>query len=76
MYNIFEQAVLPTHTVAPHLLEQMRQSGAVGAMMSGSGPSVFGLFESEAAARTAAERIERELGIRAFVANPVEPRND
>ena len=76
MYNIFEQAVLPTHTVAPHLLDRMRRSGAVAAMMSGSGPSVFGLFENEAAARMAAEGIERELGIRAFVANPVDPKND
>ena len=72
MYNIFEQVVLPNHTVAPRLIEQMRESGAIAAMMSGSGPSVFGLFEPEAAAHASAERIEAELGIPAFVTRPTE----
>ena len=72
MYNIFEEAVLPTHTTAPRLLEQMRRSGATAAMMSGSGPSVFGLFDTEEAARGAAEKIRSELGIPAFVTRPTQ----
>ena len=71
MYNIFEEVVLPTHSTAGRLLETVRQSGATAAMMSGSGPSVFGLFESEAQARAAAKRIEETLGIPAHVARPV-----
>ncbi len=76
MYNIFEQAVLPTHAVAPRLLETMRQGGSVAAMMSGSGPSVFGLFDSEDAARAVTERIASEMGIPAFVAKPLGSLND
>jgi 4-diphosphocytidyl-2-C-methyl-D-erythritol kinase len=76
MFNIFEQAVLPTHSVAPRLLTAMRESGSVAAMMSGSGPSVFGLFAEEAMARTAAERIGNDLGIRAFVTRPVNCYDD
>ena len=70
MYNIFEQAVLPTHSTAPRLIGEMRQRGALAAMMSGSGPSVFGLFEEESVAREAAAGIERELGIAVHVTHP------
>ena len=75
MYNIFEEAVLPTHTTAPRLLEQMRRSGATAAMMSGSGPSVFGVFpKGDGAAQSAAERAREALealGIPAWVCEPV-----
>ena len=70
MYNIFEEAVLPTHSVAPLLLACLKQSGSVAAMMSGSGPSVFGLFADEVSAYAAAQRIEREAGIPAYVTRP------
>ena len=40
----------------------MRENGAIGAMMSGSGPTVFGLFENRAAAREAQRKI-RESGL-------------
>lgn len=70
MYNIFEQAVLPTHSTAPQLIAQMRRRGAIAAMMSGSGPSVFGLFEHQAAAREVAAGIAREMGIAVHVTRP------
>jgi hypothetical protein len=61
----FEQAVLPTHAVAPRLLETMRQGGSVAAMMSGSGPSVWGLFEDSAQAERAKEALVA-AGARAY----------
>ena len=70
MYNIFEEAVLPTHSVAARLLACLRRNGSEAAMMSGSGPSVFGLFSNEASARGAAAQIEREFGIPAHVTRP------
>lgn len=70
MYNIFEQVVLPTHSVAPRLLALLRAVHATAAMMSGSGPSVFGLFADEQTARNAAAQIEAELGIPAHVTVP------
>ena len=37
--------------------ERMLQAGALGACMSGSGPTVFGLFPDFAAAETAGEKL-------------------
>ncbi len=47
-FNLFESAVLPRHEAARTLRETMTQAGAVCARMSGSGPSVYGLFDGEA----------------------------
>lgn len=70
LYNIFEQAILPTHTVARALIDAMRQGGAQAAMMSGSGPSVFGLFADAQTAQRAAAHIESTMGIRAHLTQP------
>ena len=75
-YNIFEQAVLPTHEVAPGLLALMREGGAFAARMSGSGPSVFGLFTEERAARETAGQIGHRMGIRAFVTRAAGAENN
>lgn len=56
MYNIFEDVILPGHSVASRLKEIMLECGAVGAMMSGSGPSVFGIFLNKEDAVRAVER--------------------
>ncbi len=47
LYNSFERAILPVHPTAAKVKEIMLENGASAAMMSGSGPSVFGLFASE-----------------------------
>ncbi|MBQ9162989.1 MAG: 4-(cytidine 5'-diphospho)-2-C-methyl-D-erythritol kinase [Clostridia bacterium] len=44
-YNIFESAVLCERPVAQRIKDVMMEAGARGAMMSGSGPSVFGIFD-------------------------------
>lgn len=43
-FNIFESVVLPTHPVARAIRDTLLDAGAMTAMMSGSGPSVFGIF--------------------------------
>ena len=67
MYNIFESAVLPVCPQAQAIKEKMLEQGALGAMMSGSGPSVFGIFES----REKAEQVASLIGENAFVASSV-----
>jgi 4-diphosphocytidyl-2-C-methyl-D-erythritol kinase len=52
--NDFEDAVMDAHPGIRLVKDVMLQSGAAGALMSGSGSSVFGLFDSEAAARACA----------------------
>ena len=69
-YNIFENAVFPTCFKAEQLKERMLALGALASLMSGSGPSVFGIFDSETAARSAAAAIAFE-GARAFYATTV-----
>ncbi|AGY56900.1 4-(cytidine 5'-diphospho)-2-C-methyl-D-erythritol kinase [Gloeobacter kilaueensis] len=43
LHNDLERAVLPAHPEVAHLRERLIEAGALAAMMSGSGPSVFGL---------------------------------
>lgn len=52
MGNVLEEVTIPAHPVIGEIRELMRAEGALGAMMSGSGPTVFGIFEKyeEAAA--------------------------
>lgn len=45
LFNIFEAPVIAERPVAKRLLEALRESGALAARMSGSGPSVFGVFD-------------------------------
>lgn len=57
-YNIFESAVLPLHATASRLREIMSAHGAILSMMSGSGPSVFALYENSRDAEAAADEIK------------------
>ena len=61
MYNIFESAVLPECPMAEEARSIMLERGAIGAMMSGSGSTIFGLYRDEREAVGAYETL-RELG--------------
>ena len=65
VYNRFECVIEPQRPAVMQLKEQLRACGAYAARMSGSGPSVYGLFASgEDAARAAAQL--RDAGVCAF----------
>lgn len=69
-YNIFEEAVFPVCPGARELKAKMLNLGATHSAMSGSGPSVFGVFScAEEAMR--AERELTNLGYNAFYAESV-----
>ena len=70
MYNAFELAVLPTHENARLVKRVMLDSGAVSAMMSGSGSTIFGLFEDDNSI-AAAQRSLAEAGFDSHVCEPV-----
>ncbi|MCI5517042.1 4-(cytidine 5'-diphospho)-2-C-methyl-D-erythritol kinase [Roseburia sp. MUC/MUC-530-WT-4D] len=53
MGNVLETVTIPNYPVIAQIKEQMMRSGAVNSMMSGSGPTVFGLFENEKQAQKA-----------------------
>ncbi len=69
MGNILETVTIPAHPVIQDIKDKMMAMGAVGAMMSGSGPTVFGLFMSPAKAEEAYE--EMRYGSSASMARQV-----
>ncbi len=47
MGNVLETVTIPNYPVIAEIKEHMMEHGALNSMMSGSGPTVFGLFDSE-----------------------------
>ena len=53
MGNILETVTVAHYPEIASLKEIMKEHGALNALMSGSGPTVFGLFEDEKTAKRA-----------------------
>ncbi len=66
-YNVFEDAIFSTCHGAKCLKRRISELGALVSMMSGSGPSVFGVFPDGESAAAAARELSAE-GYRAYVA--------
>ncbi|MBR6782131.1 MAG: 4-(cytidine 5'-diphospho)-2-C-methyl-D-erythritol kinase [Clostridia bacterium] len=71
-FNLFETVVLPERPVARGIKETLLASGAITAMMSGSGPSVFGVFPKGDGSAQKALAALTERGIPAWGCEPVE----
>ena len=59
MGNLLETVTIPRYPVIDEIKCCMLEHGALGAMMSGSGPTVFGLFADGAAAKSAFEAVRK-----------------
>ena len=68
LYNKFE-LVTPEHVGSAALKEQFLQTGAYGALMSGSGSAVFAIYPDIAAARKAKDALSEDMDI--FLCTPV-----
>lgn len=55
--NVLESVTIPQHPEIAYLKQQMTDYGAINSMMSGSGPTVFGLMPDETTAQAAAEKL-------------------
>ena len=55
MGNLLEEVTVQEYTVIAQIKENLMEHGALNAMMSGSGPTVFALFEERSTAREAAD---------------------
>ena len=53
MGNVLETVTISKYPVVEEIKDCMKENGALNAMMSGSGPTVFGLFEDEKTAKAA-----------------------
>jgi 4-diphosphocytidyl-2-C-methyl-D-erythritol kinase len=62
--NDLQAAALSLRPELEHVLERLRQAGALAAGISGSGPTAFGLFRSPADAERAARELEDALAVR------------
>lgn len=71
LYNIFESGVLPERPVAQKIRQFLTEQGALAAMMSGSGPSVFGIFSDDQLAAQVAESLKKQ-GVFACVCRPMD----
>lgn len=69
--NVFEQAVDVHERVS--IKEIMRNNDAMGCCMSGSGPTVFGIFENSENAEKCAQELSKKIkGIAVHVCTPAE----
>jgi 4-diphosphocytidyl-2C-methyl-D-erythritol kinase len=59
LYNRLQDAVCPAHPVVAEITSSLLRSGAVVALMSGSGSGVFAAFRNSRAAESARRRLER-----------------
>ena len=66
MGNLLETVTIPEYPVIQEIKDFMMKCGAVNAMMSGSGPTVFGLFNNHRQAETACDSL-RESGLAKMV---------
>lgn len=57
MGNVLQNVTETEYPVITQIKEEMIKGGAINAMMSGSGPTVFGLFTNPQAAQNAYERL-------------------
>ena len=77
MGNVLERVTVPEYPVINEIKQLMVDNGAMGAMMSGSGPTVFGIFTSYAKAKEAYEKIEQSgLSKQIYLTTPYNQRED
>ena len=71
LHNDLEQVTIPRYPVIGRIKQKLLDEGASGALMSGSGPTVFGLFdglsEAEAAHDSLTRRFTEQAGYKVFL---------
>lgn len=71
LYNVFEDVLEPRHRqTVDEIKSTLIEYGALGAVMSGSGPTVFGLYQEEGTARKAAQVLAEQYKD-VFVCQPI-----
>lgn len=61
--NVLETVTVSEYPIIAQLKEEMLSLGAVGALMSGSGPTVFGIFQNSGQLRAAFEKMQTLEGV-------------
>ncbi|MDE6516570.1 MAG: 4-(cytidine 5'-diphospho)-2-C-methyl-D-erythritol kinase [Acetatifactor sp.] len=58
--NVLETVTIEAYPVIAQIKWEMLSCGAMGSLMSGSGPTVFGIYDSEEQARTARDYLKKK----------------
>ena len=70
MGNVLEKVTIEEYPVIEEIKSVMKDNGALNAMMSGSGPTVFGIYDDKQQAKNAASKIkELQLAKQVYVTN-------
>lgn len=75
LFNSFERVILPLRPGADELKKRILSLGAYSAMMSGSGPSVFGIFDDRNVLEAAYKELTKS-GVKAYKCSPVYVKPD
>ena len=67
LVNDLERVTIRRYPRIAHLKERLLQEGAIGALMSGSGSSVFGIFAAEKQAKKAFRCLQPEVQVQAYL---------
>jgi len=70
--NDLESVTISKYPVIASLKKQLLKHGALGALMSGSGPTVFGLFSDPRKAGQARQAIGRNIRLNAYLADIID----
>ena len=74
--NVLERVTVTAYPVIAQIKDFMRSQGALNAMMSGSGPTVFGIFDNAAAAKRAYQKLrKRNLAKQIYLTTPYNRRS-
>ena len=60
MENVLEMVTVSAYPVIQTIKDRMKELGAINSLMSGSGPTVFGIFVEKDMARRAYDKLEEE----------------
>jgi len=71
LYNDLEAVTIGKYPELGRIKDELLADGAHGALMSGSGPTVFGLFENKAQAQKSLARFVKRYGRNVFLARPL-----
>ena len=59
MGNVLERVTIEEYPIIEEIKDVMKESGALNSMMSGSGPTVFGIFDDKTLAKQAQQKIRK-----------------
>ena len=69
--NVLEDVTAPSRPIIGEMEQEMKEAGALAAIMSGSGPTVFGIFDNETNARKCRDELRtKHPTARIFLTRP------